>query len=193
MNKSIDLQYSNTCIDVLCNGTRIPNERTGIDCITGINYDFIYNTLPLLTLKKVFIKSAIAEVLGYIRGYTSAKDFRDLGTKTWDANANENKAWLENIHRKGVDDMGYVYGAIGRGWRKHGNNENDPTIDQLAKIINNLKRGVDDRGEILTYWNPGEFENGCLRPCMHSYQFSLLGDTLHLNVTQRSADMPLGK
>lgn len=64
------------------------------------------NQFPLITTRKSYWKAAIAEFLGYIRGYDNAADFRALGTKTWDANANENAAWLANPHRRGVDDMG---------------------------------------------------------------------------------------
>lgn len=84
--------------------------------------------------------------------------------------------------------MGRVYGVQGREWRKH----DGSSLDQLRKIVDNLSKGIDDRGEILTFYNPGEFELGCLRPCMHTHQFSLLGDTLHLNSFQRSCDVPLG-
>ena len=127
-------------------------------------------------------------MLGYLRGYNSAADFRELGTKTWDANANVNEAWLNNPVRKGEDDMGRVYGVQGRSWRK----PNGETLDQLKKIVANLAQGIDDRGEILTFYNPGEFELGCLRPCMHTHTFSLLGDTLYLTSYQRSCDVPLG-
>jgi thymidylate synthase len=65
--------------------------------------------MPILTTKKAYWKSAIAEMIGYLRGYTSAADFRALGCNTWNANANENEAWLKNPHRKGVDDMGRAY------------------------------------------------------------------------------------
>ena len=116
------------------------------------------------------------------------KTFRKLGTKTWDANANLNEAWLNNPHRKGEDDMGRVYGVQGRAWAKPDGGH----IDQLKKIVDDLTRGVDDRGEILNFYNPGEFHMGCLRPCMYSHHFSLLGDTLYLNSTQRSCDVPLG-
>ena len=66
------------------------------------------------------------------------------------------------------------------------------TVDQFKKIIDDLTRGVDDRGEIMTFYNPGEFDRGCLRPCMHTHHFSLLGGKLYLNSMQRSADLPLG-
>ncbi|MED5424007.1 MAG: thymidylate synthase, partial [Pseudomonadota bacterium] len=96
--------------------------------------------------------------------------------------------WLNNPHRKGEDDMGRVYGVQGRSWQK----PDGTTLDQLKKIVDNLSKGIDDRGEILTFYNPGEFELGCLRPCMHTHTFSLLGDTLYLTSYQRSCDVPLG-
>lgn len=185
-------QYLDLCQRIINDGTWIENERTGKRCLTVINADLVYdvqhNQFPLITTRKSFWKAAIAELLGYIRGYDNAADFRALGAKTWDANANENKSWLENPHRKGLDDMGRVYGVQGRSWSK----PDGGCIDQLAKIIDDLSRGVDDRGEILSFYNPGEFHMGCLRPCMHTHNFSLLGDTLHLTSFQRSCDVPLG-
>ena len=154
----------------------------------SLTYNVADNEFPLITTRKSFWKAAIAELLGYIRGYDNAADFRKLGTKTWDANANENAAWLANPYRKGEDDMGRVYGVQGRSWRK----PNGETVDQLRKIVNDLSKGIDDRGEILTFYNPGEIEQGCLRPCMHTHTFSLLGDTLYLTSYQRSCDVPLG-
>jgi thymidylate synthase len=95
---------------------------------------------------------------------------------------------LNNPVRKGQDDMGRVYGVQGRRWQK----PDGSTIDQLKKIVDNLTKGIDDRGEILTFYNPGEFDQGCLRPCMHTHTFSLLGDVLYLTSYQRSCDVPLG-
>jgi thymidylate synthase len=95
---------------------------------------------------------------------------------------------MNNPNRKGEDDMGRVYGVQARQWRK----PDGTHLDQLRKVIDNLSRGIDDRGEIITFYNPGEFELGCLRPCMHTHTFSLLGDTLHLTSYQRSCDVPLG-
>lgn len=185
-------QYLALCQRIIDHGTWIENERTGIRCLTVVNADLEYdvgnNQFPLITTRKSFYKAAIAELLGYLRGYDSAAQFREIGCNTWNANANENTAWLNNPHRKGEDDMGRVYGVQGRAWRKHDGGH----VDQLRKIVDNLSKGIDDRGEILTFYNPGEFELGCLRPCMHTHQFSLLGDTLYLNSFQRSCDVPLG-
>jgi len=65
-------------------------------------------------------------------------------------------------------------------------------MDLFKKVYTDLKRGIDDRGEIITFWNPGLFELGALRPCMYSHTFTLLGDTLHMTSTQRSTDGFLG-
>ena len=186
-------QYLELCKRIIEQGEWVENTRTGKKCLTVINADFTYNVagneFPLITTRKSYWKAAIAELIGYLRGYNSAKDFRELGTKSWDANANKNTAWLNNPLRKGEDDMGRVYGVQGRSWQK----PDGGTIDQLRKIVDNLKAGIDDRGEMLSFYNPGEFHMGCLRPCMHTHTFSLLGDTLSLTSYQRSCDVPLGQ
>jgi len=185
-------QYLDLCQRIIDQGKWIENKRTGKRCLTVINADLEYqvgdNAFPLITTRKSYWKSAIAEFLGYIRGYDNAADFRKLGTKTWDANANLNDSWNNNPHRKGEDDMGRVYGIQGRAWAK----PDGGVVDQLQKVVDNLSRGVDDRGEIISFYNPGEFHMGCLRPCMHTHNFSMLGDTLYLTSFQRSCDVPLG-
>lgn len=174
--------YNNLCHRVLNEGYPIKNERTGKVCHTVINHDFVYDIgkgeVPLLTNKQCFTVSAVAEVLGYLRQYTNAQQFADIGSPTWFSNANENKVWLENTNRKGENDMGAVYGAV--------------TGNTLTKIYNNLRNGVDDRGEIYQMWVPASFDKGCLRPCAYEHIWSLAGDKLSLTVTQRSGDLPLG-
>lgn len=184
--------YLDLCQRIIDEGQWVENKRTGVRCLTVINADLEYdvgnNQFPLITTRKSFYKAAIAELLGYLRGYDNAAQFREIGCNTWNANANENQAWLNNPHRKGEDDMGRVYGVQGRSWQR----PDGTHLDQLKKVVNNLKNGIDDRAEIITFYNPGEFEMGCLRPCMHTHTFSLLGDTLHLTSYQRSCDVPLG-
>jgi thymidylate synthase len=106
-------QYLDLCNKIINDGEMIYNKRTGKNTLTIINADLEYNVgkgeFPLVTTRKSFYKSAIAEILGYIRGFDSAKDFRNLGTKTWDANANLNEVWLNNKFRKSEDDMGIAY------------------------------------------------------------------------------------
>ena len=173
-------------------GKWVKNERTGKKCKViidhNLEYDVANNVFPLDTTRKSFWKAAVAEMLGYIRAYDSAEQFRKIGCNTWNANANDNAVWLDNKFRKGEDDMGRVYGVQGRSWITPEGN----VIDQLRKVIDDLKNGVDDRGEIITFYNPGEFHMGCLRPCMHTHQFSLINDELYLNSFQRSCDVPLG-
>jgi thymidylate synthase len=185
-------QYLDLCQRIIDEGEWVENKRTGKRCLTVINADLEYdvenNQFPLITTRKSYWKSAIAEIIGYLRGYDNAADFRALGTKTWDANANENDVWLNSPYRKGQDDMGRVYGVQGRSWAK----PDGSVLDQLKKIADNLAKGIDDRGEILTFYNPGEFDMGCLRPCMHTHTFSILGDKLYLTSYQRSCDVPLG-
>lgn len=189
-----EYQYLSALAEIHNHGTDLFNERTGVTCRTVISIDLTYdarsNKAPILTTRKAPPKLAIAELLGYIRGVTSAADMRALGAKSWDANANQNKAWLANPERKGEDDLGLVYGAVARNWPVMGYSSS--RLDLFRKVYDNLRAGKDDRGEIITFWNPGMFHLGCLRPCMYEHQFSLLGDDLYLNSTQRSSDWPLG-
>ena len=185
-------QYLDLCQRVIDNGVWVENKRTGNRCLTVINADLEYDLssgkLPVLTTKKLHWKSAIAEMLGYLRGYTNAADFRKIGCNTWNANANENLSWIENPFRKGKDDMGRCYGAQGRDWR----NPEGKKIDQLLNVYHDLKNGIDNRSEIVTFWNPGERDRACLNSCMHTHTFSKLGDRLYLTSYQRSDDLPLG-
>ncbi len=173
-------QYLDLCQRIIEQGVWVENKRTGKRCLTVIDasleYDVAGNQFPLITTRKSFYKAAIAELLGYLRGYDNAAQFRAIGCKTWDANANQTQAWLDNPNRKGEDDMGRVYGVQGRRWAKPDGGH----IDQLRKLVDNLTNGIDDRGEILSLYNPGEFHLCCLRPFMHTNTFSLLGDDLYL-------------
>lgn len=215
---SIEHQYMEIVRNILNYGKFVYNERTKKRCLVMPNLVLRYaeDSVPLLNSRRTFIKSAFAEIIGYHAGDISAADFRSRGTKTWDANANENQAWLNNPFRTGTDDMGVVYGAIGRcyaesrdtsgmnqeqydylisrGWEYDPYYEDQLTlyIDQFKEVFNNIKNGIDNRGEIITFWKPTEFDFGCLRPCMHTHQFTLVNDTLYLTSIQRSCDVPLG-
>src|SRR5690606_17827507 len=123
-----------------------------------------------------------------IRGYDSAADFRKIGTTTWDANANQNQAWLNNPHRSGTDDCGFIYGKVGRNFPK----PDGGSVDLLRKIYDDLRAGKDDRGEIYTFYHPGAFHLGCLRPCLYSHHFKLLVVSMYLNSNTRSIVVTLG-
>lgn len=179
---------------ILNEGVWLSNARTKQKtlAIVGASFEFdlSHGIVPVVTTKKLFWRSAIAEMLGYIRGYQSAAQFRALGCNTWNANANENKAWLNSPYRKGEDDMGLCYGVIGRAFPGI---ENDKPLDQYKKIITDLSLGVDDRREILTFYHPNLIHRACLPACMHTHHFNLLGDDLYLESYQRSSDYALGQ
>lgn len=189
-----EYQYLNHLNELYHNGVDIYNERTGQTCRTLLNLDMTYdastNKAPVATTRQFNIKQPIAELLGYLKGVTSSADMAALGTKTWDQNANHTEAWLANPNRTGQDDMGLTYGAVAKNWPVMERDENGiyfkgDTIDLIANVVDKLKQGIDDRGLTITYWNPGMFHLGCLRPCMHTYTFSILADTLHVRITQR--------
>lgn len=185
-------EYLELCQRVIDTGVWVENKRTGKRCLTIINADLEYDvsdgTLPVLTTKKVLWKPAIGEMLGYLRGYTSAAQFRSIGCNTWNANANDNADWLANPYRKGEDDMGRCYGAQGRDWR----NPEGKRIDQLRMLYDDLRHGIDNRCEMMTFMNPGERDRACLNACMHTHTFSILDGKLYLTSYQRSCDIPLG-
>lgn len=180
-------------------GEWITNPRTGVRCLTIDGADLVYDVgngeIPMVTTRKSPFKLGVAEILGYFRGVTNAEEFAKLGTKSWFANANETMGWLKNPNRKGENDCGAIYGAQAMNWpisEPLPKGAGKATIDLFEKVYNNLKNGIDDRGEIITYWNPGAFHLGCLRPCMFMYQFTLINGTLHMRAIQRSTDTPLG-
>lgn len=188
-------QYDNVLNKILNEGHDIFNERTGETVRTLVNVMLEYNVgageYPLVTTRKSPWRLAIRELLGYLRGYRNSQQFEAIGCKTWQANTNENAAWLANTNRKGEGDMGRAYGVQGRRWIGH-DGVGEIEVDQLLDIVTKLRAGVDDRGLILTYWNPGEQKLACLRPCLHTYTFSLLDGTLHMFAVQRSSDWCLG-
>lgn len=197
-----ELQYLHACSRIINKGTWVENARTGARCLTLINVDLEYDcsdsTLPILTTKKMAWKSAVAEMLGYIKGYNNAADFRALGTTTWDANANA-EGWQNSVYCDGPDDMGYCYGAVGSRFKvvdpipghKH-YTQDGKLFNQWLPIVEDLIQGKDNRREIVTFYHPGTMHLACLPPCVHTHTFSLLGGTLHLTSYQRSADMALG-
>ena len=182
-------QYLDLCKLVLKKGLRKPN-RTGVDTIgiQGAMMQFdLEEGFPAVTTKKLYWKSCFAEMLGFLRGYHSAQQFRTLGCKVWDANANENEQWLTSGARKGRDDLGRIYGVQARDWSGPWGK-----VDQLRQVVDDLTRGIDNRREIVTHWNPGELCEMALPPCHLLYQFGIQGHRLNLSMYQRSCDMPLG-
>ena len=179
---------------ILKEGVWTSNARTGQKTLAIIGatleHDLSDGTVPVVTTKKLYWRSAIAEMLGYIRGYRSAEQFREIGCNTWNANANENTSWLNNPNRTGKDDMGLCYGVIGRAFPGI---EDDEPLDQYKKIVDDLASGIDDRREIMTFNHPNLVHRACLPACMHTHHFNLLGEDLYIESYQRSSDYALGQ
>jgi len=133
------------------------------------------DSFPIITSKKVAWKMAINEILGYLRGYTSARDFREkLDVPTWNANANADW-WQESHHCVGPDDMGEVYGAVWRNWDG----------DQLHEVVTALLEKRYNRRLVLSCWDQSRLDKACLYPCMYSHTFVVSGDTLNMVSNQR--------
>lgn len=188
----------------LCSRTGMrQRNRTGIDTfmIPGGMMQFdLAQGFPILTTKRVAFKQVVGELLGFIRGYTNAADFRALSCTIWDANANKNEQWLKNPNRQGTDDLGRIYGAQWRRWRSidldlggHGNPD-AREIDQLARALETIKNDSTSRRIIVSAWQPGELDQMALPPCHLLYQFLIgqLDHKLHMTMYMRSCDMFLG-
>jgi thymidylate synthase len=178
--------------NVLENGKPYKNRTEALRIrVTGAIFEHnMREGFPLLTTKKMNYHAVVGELIGFIRGYSSAVDFRELGCNIWDANANENKEWVNNPNRKGTDDLGRIYGVQWRGWRTPSGN----AIDQLANAINLVMTDPGSSRNIVQSFNPAEMEETCLPACHTSFQ--LIADkrknTLDLVWTQRSCDVFLG-
>ena len=196
---TFDEYYFNLVEDVLTTG-ELSKNRTGIDTLykNGLYMEFdMQEGFPLLTTKRVPWKSAFGEMLGFIRGYTNAADFRQLGCNVWNKNANENEEWLNNYNRKGPDDLGRIYGYRWRNWEniivKDGKYIHT-YADQLKDVYNKLVSDIDDRRLIVEGWHPAELNMQALPVCHKSLQFSLRNNknTLDLFIYVRSNDIGLG-
>lgn len=177
--------------DIVDNGT-LQQNRTGIATYrkSGAMLEFDLMTgFPAVTTKKLAFKSIIGELLGFIRGYDNAADFRNLGCKVWDANANQNKDWLENEFRDGEDDLGRIYGVQWRYWNNDG-----VKIDQFRNLIKEIFANPTSRRLIVNAWNPSDLDKMALPPCHMLFQILINTTTNQMDLVmyQRSCDMFLG-
>ena len=183
-------EYLRIAKKVITHGIRKKN-RTGTDHIGYIGdmaEYYMYEGFPIVTTKYVPFKMVVGEMLGFLRAYNNAADFRHLGVSVWDKNANENETWLNNRHRRGTDDLGEIYGVQARFWKCTDGSH----IDQFKRVLSDLMEGVDNRREIVSHWNPEALSRMALPPCHLLYQFGIHGDRLDLSMYQRSCDVPLG-
>jgi len=154
-------------------------DRTGTGTQSVFGYQMRFNLadgFPLLTTKKVHLKSIIYELLWFIAGDTNVKYLQDHGVTIWDE-------WA------GPDgELGPVYGHQWRSWPA----PDGRSIDQLSQVINQIKHNPDSRRMLVTAWNPGEVDQMALPPCHCLFQFYVAGGKLSCQLYQRSADVFLG-
>ena len=182
--------YLDLLRDILDNGTRQAN-RTGVDAISipgaMLRFD-LADGFPAMTTRKLAFKSVVGELLGFLRGYDNAADFRALGCRIWDQNANENAQWLASPHRKGTDDLGLIYP-----WRRLPGADGT-LLDQVMNVLLAIRERPTDRRIIIDTWRPELFDRMALPPCHLCYQFivNVERNELNLCMFQRSADVFLG-
>jgi len=170
-------QYLDLLAELLERGAR-KSDRTGTGTLSvfGRQLRFALEPFPLLTTKKLHLKSIIYELLWFLRGDTNVKWLQARGVRIWDEWADEN------------GELGPVYGYQWRHWRTPGGGE----IDQIVNVVNNLRTRPDSRRHIVTAWNPADVERMALPPCHALFQFYVAEGRLSCQMYQRSADMFLG-
>lgn len=171
-------QYLDLCKHILENGVK-KEDRTGTGTISTFGNQMRFNLqagFPVVTTKKLHLKSIIHELLWFINGDTNTKYLKDNGVSIWDEWADEN------------GDLGPIYGHQWRSWPA----SDGRTIDQLSEVINQIKKNPDSRRLIVSSWNVSEIEKMALPPCHCFYQFYVINGTLSCMLYQRSADVFLG-
>ena len=176
--KDIMKQYLDLLQHVLDNGTD-KSDRTGTGTRSVFGYQMRFNLadgFPVLTTKKLHLKSIIHELLWFLAGDTNIRYLKENGVRIWDEWADEN------------GDLGRVYGAQWRSWR----GANGETVDQIANVVRQIRQTPDSRRLIVSAWNPAEVDDMALPPCHALFQFYVANGKLSCQLYQRSADIFLG-
>jgi thymidylate synthase len=171
-------QYLELLDHVTKTGTE-KTDRTGTGTISIFGYQMRFNLeegFPLLTTKKLHLKSILHELLWFISGDTNTKYLNDNGVRIWNEWADEN------------GNLGPVYGYQWRSWPSY----DGKNIDQLGNVINSIIKSPDSRRHIVSAWNVGQLEEMALPPCHLLFQFYVAGGRLSCQLYQRSADIFLG-
>jgi thymidylate synthase len=171
-------QYLNLMQTVLETGVDRPDRTgTGTRSIFGHQMRFdLREGFPLVTTKKIHLKSVIYELLWFLKGQTNIRWLQERGVKIWDQWADEN------------GDLGPVYGSQWRSWPDGSGGQ----IDQIAGLIENIKTRPDSRRHIVSAWNPAEVDEMALPPCHCLFQFYVAEGRLSCQLYQRSGDVFLG-
>lgn len=197
-------QYLDLLRDVLANGHYQQN-RTGIGARTlpGAMLKFdLRDGFPAVTTKKLAFKAVVGELIGFLRGCRSVKEFQDLGCNVWDANVKAD-AWQDNPACRNRTDMGRIYGTLWRDWYgvRHIAQDEDiggegiriEHVDQIKVALDQLRHNPESRRIIVNAWNAVDIKDACLPPCHVLFQLLPHSDgTLHMTMYQRSCDMFLG-
>lgn len=196
-------QYSECLRHILENGTRKSN-RTGVDTISVFGYQMRFNLeegFPAVTTKKLAFKGVVSELLWFLEGSTDERRLAEIhygkpreeliGKQTiWTANADEQGRALGYINTDIQKELGPVYGAQ---WRNFGGvQEGEKGADQIAWVIDEIKRNPDSRRLIVSAWNPNQLSSMALPPCHSLFHFSVTNGKLSCQLYQRSVDAPLG-
>ncbi|MDO3677871.1 thymidylate synthase [Paenibacillus ehimensis] len=173
MQKYLDLLQ-----DIMANGVR-KEDRTGTGTISVFGRQLRFDLsegFPLLTTKKLHIRSILHELLWFLSGDTNIRYLQENGVTIWDEWADEN------------GDLGPVYGSQWRSWPA----PDGRSIDQIAKLIEQIKRNPDSRRHLVSAWNPAEVDNMALPPCHYAFQFYVADGKLSCLFNMRSVDTFLG-
>lgn len=170
--------YLNLLEDILENGTdKADRTGTGTRSVFGRQLRFnLSEGFPLLTTKKVHLKSIIYELLWFLKGDTNIKYLKEHGVSIWDE-------WADP-----EGNLGPVYGAQWRSWK----GANNKVVDQISQVVQQIKTNPDSRRLIVSAWNAAEIPNMALAPCHTMFQFYVAQGKLSLQLYQRSADVFLG-
>ncbi len=171
-------QYLDLCRHILEHGT-VKHDRTGTGTISVFGYQMRFSMadgFPLLTTKKLHLKSIIYELLWFLQGDTNVRYLQDHGVRIW----NE---WAD-----ADGELGPVYGEQWRRWKDY----DGGVIDQITNVVEQIKHNPDSRRMMVSAWNPAQVDAMALPPCHCLFQFYVADGKLSLQLYQRSADVFLG-
>ena len=171
-------QYLDLLDRILSEGT-VKEDRTGTGTISVFGHQMRFNLeegFPLLTTKKLHLKSIIYELLWFLQGDTNVKYLQEHGVRIWNEWADEN------------GDLGHIYGYQWRSWPK----PDGTSLDQISQVVHDIKHSPNSRRLIVSAWNAGDIENMALPPCHALFQFYVANGKLSCQLYQRSADTFLG-
>ena len=176
--QTAEQQYLDLLAHVLERGAK-KTDRTGTGTLSVFGRQLRFgleDSFPLLTTKKLHLKSIILELLWFLRGDTNVKWLQERGVSIWDE-------WAD-----ASGELGPVYGYQWRHWRKPGGGE----VDQIASVVESIRKKPDSRRHLVSAWNPADVDRMALPPCHALFQFYVADGRLSCQMYQRSADLFLG-